>query len=723
MNRQQAIQKYGRVADAYRDADEYCVVMENDKRLRPVSIPLPEPPDWALIDGWGLPPREQVFTRQKYPVRLKKLEDSCSTIEEMWSALEEQQHRYKVEIAWIEKQIYHELYGYWFFCNGKPTYVTGDHYVYCNFWYGDKGLMDYRDRDRKFYLFDQYIQSLPNFYGFNYPKFRREGATSKAAQKNYFTICKLQRAFGGIQSKTDDHSEEVYLNHIVQAWRRLPFFFKPRFDSSDKPKGGMSFDTGGLVASKDRGTGRKGSVLTTELGLGSGIDYRSSEEFAYDGFKLHFYHGDEVGKTKKVDVKKRYYVIKEVLKEGTEIHGHCINTSTVEDMERDGGARFYELCNESMFHDALESDTGETLSGLATLFIPSYEGLEGFIDRFGASITEAPTEEQKDYLRDRYPNRVNLDIGAREYIQNKYNEYIKKKDFEGLMKFRRKYPLEYADCWSAGSADTGLPVHIVEERLAELALMGGSNVKIGNFVRSDPHDSDSEVLFLPSPTGRAEISIDLLEFKSNRRYRRGGSWFPDNVSFGLASADPFSQTKVEGKRYSQGTGAVYMYRVGDGKDIDQIEGDRLVCIYSARPTVEEYCEDMLMMAQFFGVMMFPEVNVPHVVLHFTKRGYIGYLKHGIDPLTRRMRATAGFHSKSGSQQDLWSKVRDYLLRSGHREMHAPFLKQCYDIKGIEDLTHNDIFVAVGGCFLGADDKVMEDIEQQTKDMADIGDWF
>ena len=42
--------------------------------------------------------------------------------------------------------------GAWFLNNGKPTYITGNHYYYLQWCKIDIGYPDYWDRDRRFFL-------------------------------------------------------------------------------------------------------------------------------------------------------------------------------------------------------------------------------------------------------------------------------------------------------------------------------------------------------------------------------------------------------------------------------------------------------------------------------------------------------------------------------------------------------------------------------------------
>jgi len=58
----------------YEDADKYVVVNNNDPDLHPIVLSLPKPPPLHLIDGYGLPEKEQRFKRLTIPRGLVDLE-------------------------------------------------------------------------------------------------------------------------------------------------------------------------------------------------------------------------------------------------------------------------------------------------------------------------------------------------------------------------------------------------------------------------------------------------------------------------------------------------------------------------------------------------------------------------------------------------------------------------------------------------------------------------
>ena len=152
------IKKYGDEVDAqilakYKSPDKYLWVNENDRDLTPLRLDIPKCPEYHLIDGFGLPAKDQIWKPPKMPRRLKELQKQFETIDEIWTELTKHQDIYEQEIKFMRRAWYYRLNGYWFFNNGKPTYIDGWNYFYIAWWKIDVGLPKFRDRDRKFFLF------------------------------------------------------------------------------------------------------------------------------------------------------------------------------------------------------------------------------------------------------------------------------------------------------------------------------------------------------------------------------------------------------------------------------------------------------------------------------------------------------------------------------------------------------------------------------------------
>jgi hypothetical protein len=727
-----------RILMQYKSADRFLFVNTDDKDLEPIRIDLPSPPEYHEIDGFGLPAKDQIFTPPKVPRRLKELQKKLNTIDEIWEVLENNQDIYEDEIKFINDAWFHRLYGYWFFNNGKPTYIDGWHYFFCSWWSIDVGLPEYRSRDRKFFLFARmtynethtfkdidkkgnaiiseetgYYDFLDTgsrvLYGFNYPKHRREGATYKAQCIGYEILSRTENASGGIQSQNDNQAKDCFLKHLIAPWKKLPFFFKPTYEGSTSPKTELSFSPPAKRLSS------KGSLAKSEEGLGSKIDFTNAEAGAYDGWKMYYHHDDEVGKLKGgISCWARHLVVKECLQQGAgkNIIGFTIKTSTVGEMERGGGKAFQTQCELSDYF--IRTPNGQTVSGLATLFIPAYDGLEGFIDRYGNSVIDTPTKEQSAY--------INSKIGAKEHLLNNRKGFIDSANYEGLSEETRKYPMSFTECFRTSAKDSGFNMQKLETYIDELRFNRSSAPVEGDF-RWINNAKDTKVEFIARKGGKFKVSHQLNEGESNRKFwdEETFSWKPGNTSWGVAGADPFKFNKTAGNRKSKGGGSVV--RKGKMKDGDFSMKRKFVCTYSHRTYDKAlYAEDMLMMSVYYGVQMFPEINVDLIWDYFEQRGYSAFLLYRVDPKTFQQNKTPGANTNEKLKQDIFTEFMGFIESEADEENHIELLEECRDIAGIEEMTNYDLFTAAGYALLGTAG-IYNEIEELDKQEIDLGAFY
>lgn len=672
----------------YKKADKTVVVNDNDPDLKPIEIKLPPCPALHLIDGYGLPAKKQKFVREELPKKLRYLQNEAQikdgttfrpyTIAEIWVEISKNKVYYKKEIEFIQRQWYYRLYGYWFFNNGKPTYIDGWHWFYLSVWQGDIGYFDYRSRDRKFFHFARMCYNDPYCFGFNYPKHRREGATYKAECISYELTSRTLKANSGIQSMTEKDAENVFQIHVVQPWKTLPFFFKPEYQGNTDPKTVMRFNPPSIRI------GIKGSIAGSQKGLNSSIGFRNANTKAYDGYKLLFLHIDEAGKTEEVDVRDRWNIVKHCLAQGRKIHGFCIQTSTVGDMEKEGGSNFKDLCKNSDYH--VRNENGQTITGLYTLFLSGADGLETFIDEYGES--QIPE--------------------ALKYLESDRKASLLAGDFEGLNAKIRQTPIKYRECFITNSKSSGFNLFKIEQRLQDFTF--GNNFKVkGDFEWVD-NKPDGEVEFKPDPQGDFWLSLQLNDFEANLKYwdttyGENGSWVPSNFGKFVAGGDAFKSSKTITNKISDGGGAVFWKRDKvkdpDDKNSENWKSNRFVCTYSVRPKDKDlYGEAMLKMCVYFGCYMFPEQDVPFLEDYFTRRGYEGFLLHRFDAKANKYKITPGIQANQ-AKQDIFYELITHIERHCHREVHDELLEQCKLIAGPEDMTHFDLFAAAGYALLGA----------------------
>ena len=183
------------------------------------------------------------------------------------------------------------LNGFWYMNNGKPTFLTGLHYLYLQFWSIDIGYPKFRMPDLEKFYFMEYCIQDPLCMGMLEVTKRRFGKSFVAGLfvSEYITRTKMTN--GGIQSKTGSDAKKFFAKTVVNPFRRLPKFFRPEYDMSlgVNPKSEMRFQ-------KTNVRGKKAEESIDKDELGSVIDFQSADAVAYDGQKLHRYVADECGK-------------------------------------------------------------------------------------------------------------------------------------------------------------------------------------------------------------------------------------------------------------------------------------------------------------------------------------------------------------------------------------------------------------------------------------------
>lgn len=769
----------------YLPADRYLEVNEKDERLHTIKIALPDPPLPELIDGYGLDPKKQFWKPPEYPRRLKALERTCDTIDEIWEKLNLYKDTYEKEWEFIEKEWDRRNHGYWLYINGKPTYMDGWHYTYCGYNKLDIGLPEYRSRDRKFFIFGRYcyttteayfpsritlkghvVQYFQNYkeakkfkikskneelkieqdgylidmgvrtvYGFNYPKHRREGATYKANEINFLIASASASAITGIQSMDGPSARKAFDKAVVKPWKKYPFFFQPRYDGNTNPKTTLYFDVPAI------NIGGKGSLANIDTGLETTVTYANTANRGwYDGDKLAFLNNDEIGKTLLEDVNQRWGVQKKCLAQGNGrfIHGLAINTSTVGEMSEKGGGAFKRLCDLS--HYEQRNKSGQTTSGLLNLFIPADDGLEGFIDIFGESVMENPKESDLWRIPEPSYDVNGKIIGAIEYLQNARTDLLLRDDQESMIEYEeeiRLHPVSFNECFITAGSGSGLNLKKITKRIREL-LDDPTATQRGNFKWRN-NERDTWVIWEPDEiNGRFLISYILDDSETNQKHKvtiidgEGGEkevWAPKKFWRFTSSSDSYKFNKVEGNRLSKGGGSTFMERDivtdPDEKDIKEWQTYRFICTYTYRPLEkEDYAEDMLMMCIYYGSLMFPEINIPLVWDWFVTRGYDGFLKYWIDP-NGKMNKTPGMNLLKKSAQRVMQAQQSHIENHCEREQHIDYLLDCKALRGVEDITNHDLYASTGVNLIGVEssyDKFRKFYDDDSKG-GDVSDYF
>lgn len=755
--------------------DRYEYINTGDDLLKPIRIdqldvlqriyksygmePPKDFPPMEEVAGYGIDPKDQVFEREVIPDTLKQLEiqirndlkkvhnispikRELTLIDRYWEVLEGDREKYKVEIEWLRQMWRYRLLGKFLFINGKVTYIVGHYWFFLNFWTMNTVLPEYRDRDRRCELSVKFAEldtttfknisettrlPIPNAegeyemidlgrrvcIGTNHPKTRRVGETSRTQAEHCEYITRTVEKHAGIQAKDDDTATKIFQEHFVHSFMRLPIFWKPIWDSAGgmHPKNNMMFDSDDPY-----------------FGLHNRVTYAtSSDAKKYDSDILQRFHLDESGKFNQCSVNEVVGVVKFCMSTGggMNIIGKMRSTSTVDEISGDekvskaAGENYLKLCMDSMYHE--RDENGQTRSGMYNVFFKASDGLQGFVGKYGESIMDDPTPEQAKYIGNT--------IGAKQYIKNKINEYKRKKDWEGLCRFRRQHPESFKECFTPPSRTQFFNRELLESRLTYLTFEHREELpRRGNFVRESY--PDGRVLWVDDDiTGRFYLSYNLKPEETNLRENRNGVWFPHYPDKFVASADTFGLDKPLG-RASNGGGAVRYrrdYHIDpEGKSLSSCVSDRFIITYNFRPeTVEEYCEDMLMMCQYCGAMMYPERNKTNVIDHFRKRGYEGYLLYDIDKNTGHRKPEPGWwNGGEGNKMRLmaFNAFRDEVVRNINRNYHPDLIQELLDIRDPKDMTNYDLFTAAAGTLLAERNPYYEYVSKSQQSV-DTSSWI
>ena len=483
------------------------------------------------------------------------------------------------------------LNGFWYMNNGTPTFLTGLHYLYLQWWPIDIGYPKFRMPDlEKFYFMDYCIQD-PLCMGMLEVTKRRFGKSFVAGLfvSEYITRTKMTN--GGIQSKTGSDAKKFFAKTVVNPFRRLPKFFRPEYDMSlgVNPKTEMRFQ-------KTNVRGKKAEDSVDKDELGSIIDHQSADTVAYDGQKLHRYVADECGKTTEVNVYDRHEVVRYcLLDDEGKIIGKALYTTTVEKLttEKDGVQDAFKLLWEESNQDKRQ-DNGTTSSGLYRFFM-SAKRTRNF-DDFG------------------YPDEnKTLDqiLADRETVKN---------NPRALSARVRKEPLTIDEAFSTDSDKCIFNVMNIgarEQYLKEYPVLKRHLIfyrDIDQTVRwRNINDKEEDfhwvITQLPKPGEENKHTFDVKTRK------------PGRVSDGAIAIDGYSNSQggKYGSKASAWIGRRYdlLDPTNTGKAIGHLYG---------RPQIKETLhEQVLLAAEFYGYQAWYEHNSDDYLSYFRDRGRVGYL--------------------------------------------------------------------------------------------------
>ena len=578
--------------------------------IQDLVIALPKPPK----DIYKHPKNKWV--KQEYPKELERIKNIFD-----WRSYPENNKEKWYD--YIDEEFKRREEGFWFTNNGKPTWVTGTHYMYLQWSKIDVGAPDFREANRLFYIFWEACKADKRCYGICYLKNRRSGFSfmSSAETVNLATISSDSRY--GILSKSGADAKKMFTDKVVPISINYPFFFKPVQDGMDRPKSELAYRVPASKFTRKKITANE--QLEEIKGLDTTIDWKNTGDNSYDGEKLNLLVHDESGKWERPDnILNNWRVTKTCLRLGSRIVGKCMMGSTSNALDK-GGSNFKKLYNASDVTS--RNKNGQTKSGLYSLFIPMEWNYEGFIDEYGYPVFDSP---DNDVLG---PDGELIDVGIIEHWNNEAEGL--KSDSDGLNEFYRQFPrtTEHAFRDEAKNSIFNL-VKIYEQIDYNEGIGNSSVVSIGNFQWVNGI-KDSQVIFYPDPKGRFKVSWFPPQHMQNKIIQKNGIRYPANEHMGAFGCDSYDISgTVDGKGSNGALHGLTKFSMEDAPP------NHMFLEYVARPqTAEIFFEDVLMACVFYGMPLLCENNKPRLLYHFRRRGYRGYSMNRPDKLWNKLSVT------------------------------------------------------------------------------------
>jgi hypothetical protein len=560
--------------------------------------------------------KENKWTVFEYPKVLKKIK-TVFDWREYPEDFKEQWYEY------INEEFRRREEGFWYINKDKPTYITGNHYMYLQWSKIDVGQPDFREANRLFFIFWTAVHADARCYGMCYLKNRRSGFSFMASGVTVDMATISSDSRFGILSKSGADAKKMFTDKVVPISVNYPFFFKPIQDGMDRPKTELAYR---VPASKFT----RRSIVSTEqtedlTGLDTTIDWKNTGDNAYDGEKLRLLVHDESGKWERPNnIQNNWRVTKTTLRLGSRIIGKCMMGSTSNALDK-GGANFKKL-----FYDSdvtKRNANGQTRSGLYSLFIPMEWNYEGYIDSYGHPVFDTP----KDLVKG--PHGTPITTGVIEYWQNEVDGL--KQDQDALNEFYRQFPRTEEHAFRDEAKSSLFNLTKIYEQIDWNADIKRSSVITQGSFQWSGGIKDTTVIFVPNKNGRFFISWVPPKRLQNNVINKLGNKYPGNETLGAFGCDSYDISGTVDGRGSNG--ALHGLTKFSMEDVPP---NHFFLEYIARPqTAEIFFEDVLMACIFYGMPILAENNKPRLLYHFKRRGYRNFAMNRPDKVYNKLSVT------------------------------------------------------------------------------------
>ncbi len=521
------------------------------------------------------------------------------------------------EEEWLNQQYDYYENGMWFFNNGYLEYVTGLHWFYLSYWKIPRkikikektsgrtrlkktsDLPDFKDSDRDRFLLWEEIMWSKTVSGMLEITNRRDGKSHRGTCTAFYLISAAYDANAAFQSKTETDAKKLF-KKMITSWKLLPEFWKPVDTGDSNPQSVLIFDEPGRRSSKN-------TSKTYAKVLRSSIYHANAKEEALDGEDLYFTVQDEVGKTKpkEADVSVRWDIVKECMVDGSDVIGRALLTTTVEEMDKKGGAQCFKIWQDSDLKTVRKN--GFTKSTLWQYFKPAYYGYTGgeegakdefisFTDEYGYSNVEAA----KKHL-----------MGKREGLHG-----------EDLWSEARKWPMNETEAFRSASKESVFMLERIFDQQDYNITLPKGYVRSGTFI-GNIHDGFK---FVDKDKGPFNVSMIPPPKEQNARMDFGIHHEPMYKTTRSMGCDPYDHSDTSG-RFSQA--GLHAYESPQPDNPSSTGGVFLEYIYR-QPSVGLFCQDVIAACVFYGSQVLIENQKQVLINTMQANGLNRYIVHTND---------------------------------------------------------------------------------------------
>lgn len=585
-------------------------------------INIPEKTEGKYVENWGTNnPSEQYWRRKELP---EIFDDVIFDSDGNAKLTDEQKAYAAIEVERCKK-------GFYFLNNGIETYITGKNYFYLQWWKLEDDIYpDYRDADRRYFLFLNYWESILWCIGIGRGKKRREGASSQATSNLIYECVFFTNSNCGLVSKTQIDSRDTFTDMAAFGYQQLPVFLKPRQLNRENSVTELVF---AAKIEKGKNTGK---------GQRSKINYRAPVENAYDRGRMTRVLGDEGGKWP-IDVKFSKFIAKvtKTMVKGAKRVGFAECPSTVNEMTKGGGAEFKKFWDGA---NQFTSNFKKTPNRFVTYFTPAYDNYEGFIDKYGMSVIDTPTDEQYEYLVSKWVvkdpitgetiseiSEEDIKLGARAYIQSRRIGLIG----ELLEEEIRQNPTTVQEMFEAANTDCAFNSYNINQRKRHLEEKPVYKRKVVFTRNPDTQKSEFRDIIDNEKNFHWEITWFPKIENQNKKVSIMGFPAPGNTDDGAIAVDSYSNSQG-GRKYGSKACAL----IGRRSDIlDPENTGKPIGMLYGRPAEKDMLHNqVLLAAEYYGYTVWYEFTSDDYEGYFKDRGKRNYLgvfpKSMIDPTKR-----------------------------------------------------------------------------------------